>query len=405
MNKRHQWSACVAVLLLVAMLSCSPAEQAQFKTRIAQAGQTAVVVAQTEAPPIQTQVARAAQTAAAEAVKIAGTQAAHLKETAIAQLATRLAKQPTATPSPRPLEIDYFALGDSIASGHGLGDDGTPCHRSALAYPSLVERGLETRYTYVHFPASHFLACSGATATKPDSKTLKPDGDKWLANQVTKAIQLIAKIPANRPVLVSITIGMNDFHWADLSIVTHLSQNASDFQSWVDDTNRSIATELTKQIKLLLAYPNVAVVITEVHNPVNTDSILFLVGSKSRTCTDLLGTLECYDRTERLSQSLNKTLVLDVVTALNSNRVTYTTQLHAAFRGHESPRPTCGGNGPDVSETYVQYGGDPDSNGEVPWFMIPLNRGHLFGDCFHPNDKGAQLYADRVNNAAIRLER
>ena len=94
MNKWHQWPACVAVLLFVAMPSCSPAEQAQFQTQIAQVGQTAVVVAQTEAPPFQTELAQAAQTAAAEAVKIAETQAANLKQTAEAQLSTELAKQP-----------------------------------------------------------------------------------------------------------------------------------------------------------------------------------------------------------------------------------------------------------------------------------------------------------------------
>jgi hypothetical protein len=35
-------------------------------------------------------------------------------------------------------EIDYFALGDSVASGHGLRDDGKACRRSDKAYPYQV---------------------------------------------------------------------------------------------------------------------------------------------------------------------------------------------------------------------------------------------------------------------------
>jgi hypothetical protein len=33
------------------------------------------------------------------------------------------------------LPIDYVALGDSVASGYGLADDGAACHQSMLAYP------------------------------------------------------------------------------------------------------------------------------------------------------------------------------------------------------------------------------------------------------------------------------
>ena len=36
------------------------------------------------------------------------------------------------------LPIEYFAVGDSVASGYGLGDDATACRQSMLAYPWLV---------------------------------------------------------------------------------------------------------------------------------------------------------------------------------------------------------------------------------------------------------------------------
>jgi hypothetical protein len=42
------------------------------------------------------------------------------------------------------LPIDYFALGDSVASGYGLADDETACHQSMLAYPWQLEAPLPT---------------------------------------------------------------------------------------------------------------------------------------------------------------------------------------------------------------------------------------------------------------------
>jgi len=44
-------------------------------------------------------------------------------------------------------KIDYFALGDSVASGHGLRDDEAPCRRSLQrAYPAKVAKRLARTY-------------------------------------------------------------------------------------------------------------------------------------------------------------------------------------------------------------------------------------------------------------------
>ena len=59
-------------------------------------------------------------------------------------------------------QIDYFALGDSVASGHGLDGASGECLRSSKAYPYTVRDALETRYHKVNFPPQHHLACSGA---------------------------------------------------------------------------------------------------------------------------------------------------------------------------------------------------------------------------------------------------
>lgn len=117
-------------------------------------------------------------------------------------------------------EIEYFALGDSNASGHGLMPtareaDGTTCRsngascceangdsccrRSPTAYPHKVANELRRRYRDVHV---HHFACSGATT-------------RQLAGQVTWVGHGLGPVPTERPVLVSITVGANDFPWQD----------------------------------------------------------------------------------------------------------------------------------------------------------------------------------------------
>lgn len=55
--------------------------------------------------------------------------------------------------------VKYVAMGDSFSSGEGVPPftDGTACHRSELAYPELLERGVLKK-----LPLG-FVACSGAT--------------------------------------------------------------------------------------------------------------------------------------------------------------------------------------------------------------------------------------------------
>ena len=294
-------------------------------------------------------------------------------------------------------DIDFFALGDSVASGHGLMDDGSVCHRSDRAYPEKMGEALATRYKTVKFPSEYFLACSGATALDPG--TIE-DPNKWLHNQVDFVLAHVT----DAPTLVSITIGMNDFGWADLTIIRRILQPSGAYLQWVSDTTDSVVIEVKSEIERLLVYSNVAVVITLYHNPFNTNSLFFdLV---FRSCNDIYGVLECYDRTEYLVHALNSGLVLDVFVPLNR---AYPDQIriaatHGRFHGHESPQPSCGVDLPAVEDTWIQYPGDPDSNGEVPRWMR-LITGEQYGDCFHPNENGAQALADAVDAAAIRLGR
>jgi hypothetical protein len=82
--------------------------------------------------------------------------------------------------------------------------------------------------------------------------------------------------------------------------------------------------------------------------------------------------------------------------------------------GHESPRGTdlspfsqCGRALPDTITTWIQYPSDRDSNSypfgptieplSVEAVLFGLNGLQPWrGDCFHPNEAGAQAYADAV---------
>jgi len=80
-----------------------------------------------------------------------------------------------------------------------------------------------------------------------------------------------------------------------------------------------------------------------------------------------------------------------------------TAVLHLAFHGHESPKVVCGDDPPEISNTWIQYPGDPESNSPLP---LPIRRKEEGpGDCFHPNEVGAATISDFVNLAAVELDR
>jgi hypothetical protein len=80
--------------------------------------------------------------------------------------------------------------------------------------------------------------------------------------------------------------------------------------------------------------------------------------------------------------------------------------------GHESPQGPCGNAPPDTDTTWIQHPSDLYSNSyplgppatiwfwkenDIRAYLFELNGGKPWtGDCFHPNEKGAQAYADAV---------
>jgi hypothetical protein len=243
--------------------------------------------------------------------------------------------------STRP-EVHYFALGDSVASGHGLDDDGSPCKRSNRAYPHEVLAELEERYTVSTF---QHCACSGATVGKPNAQSLQADRYRWFTNQVTEVETWLNQNATDQPVLVSVTIGANDLGWLSFEIFEHIVENRDQFEEWALETADVAASGVAEQINRLLRFSNVRIVVTQYHNPVNKESIFFTMipDGFGGSCHLLyaipsLDSLTCYKKTEFAIHALNTALDRTAVDP-HPPRVMLTSDLHEDFHsegGHEA---------------------------------------------------------------------
>jgi lysophospholipase L1-like esterase len=256
--------------------------------------------------------------------------------------------------------IDYFALGDSVASGYGLDDDGAICRRSMLAYPWQVVARLQKTVVVEQFA---LLACSGATTGTLDS-------------QVAEALSRLA----DRPTLITLTVGANDFGWSDLLPFAQNLCTPDDgaFHAWLEGIAQTVEDNLVGQLDRLLASPQVEVILTDYYNPTNMSGAFW-----ERVHPRCLF-VNVYERSEHVVHALNAA-IMQAWQRLGSPPYVRVATVHDAFRGHESPRPWCGTAPPDVAETWLQYPTDPDSNATA-----------VGGDCFHPNRMGAERYAEAV---------
>jgi lysophospholipase L1-like esterase len=258
------------------------------------------------------------------------------------------------------LPIEYLALGDSVASGYGLADDGTICRQSMLAYPWRAVARLQETFVVERFA---LLACSGATTETLDS-------------QVSEALNRLAE----RPTLITVTVGANDFGWSEVSpLAQNLCTPDDDaFHSWVAGVAHTVEEHLVTQLGRLLAYPQVEVIVTDYYNPTNTSGAFWeLVNPRCLF-------VNAYERTEHVVHTLNSA-ISQAWRRLGSPTYVQVASVHAAFHGHEAPRPWCGTASPEIEDTWLQYPTDPDSN------ATPVG-----GDCFHPNRAGAERFAEAV---------
>jgi lysophospholipase L1-like esterase len=310
--------------------------------------------------------------------------------------------------------IDYFALGDSVASGHGLRGAAGDCLRSSLAYPYTVRDALKTRYKKVNFPTHkaadgskvrYHLACSGATAGVPN--TAVPKGSyKWLRNQVNYTVNHLS---ADRLTLVSITIGANDFDFSNIPKMKKLlkpkefgGSSDAEFNKWLEETAVAAENNLKPQVERLLQKPKVVVVITDYYDPMNKKSKWFVAWPEGALSQDWC--LTCRPRWEHAITRLNQIFVNVRSDLKNPPRLQLTGDRHPKvvlpirgryagpirerFAGHEAPAPACG---------YV----DPPGG---TWIQVKRDaKGRP--DCIHPNEEGAVQIGKTVNFETVRAGR
>ena len=357
-----------------------------------------------------------------------------------------IAGGPSSTPqtlevAKRPLA--YYTLGDSIASGHGLpSGDGqnlssrypAVCRQSPDAYPDVFVRDLRnspSNYVVVRWRK---VACSGAlTSTEKGSARLD------LPEQITAVLR--DQFPLDEQTLVSVTIGVDDFDFSREAVQgTHLCEDRSDFELWVDTNVRKATQNITREIQKLLArIPNLTLIVTDYPNPVNRQSSYFSVlkaspnwffykyglWTKNGNCRNL-SDAELYDRSEFIVQRLNDALG-DVVSALPAGQAQNVAlvRLHDVFHGHESARTNCGAARPKQGDTLIQYvqfdiagalseekyNSVVQAAGGLLQYVLDIGQRLETGDdCFHPNVQGAATYAlgvpgvaDGVLQTAVRL--
>jgi lysophospholipase L1-like esterase len=258
------------------------------------------------------------------------------------------------------LPIDYFALGDSVASGLGLADDETACRQSMLAYPWLLYERLQETFVVQQF---NHLACSGTTTGSLD-------------RQVS---EVLSRLSAH-PTLLTLTVGANDFGWSNVFAFAQNLCTPEDevFDVWIEGVAQMVEDNLVGQLGRLLAYPQVEVILTDYYNPTNTSGAFW-----ERVHPRCLF-INVHDRSEDIVHVLNAA-IMQAWQRMGSPPFVQVATVHDAFRGHESPRPWCGTAPPDVNETWIQYPTDPDSN------ATPVG-----GACFHPNRAGARQFAEAV---------
>ena len=283
-----------------------------------------------------------------------------------------IASSPVAT-----RKLVYYSLGDSVASGHGLpGDPGTGCRRSPGSYPRLVESRISDLQQ--HYGAVDHVSLACSEAESPDITT-----------QVAQAIDDLRdrRLVSPTDALVSLTIGANDLPWNDFGLLGQMLCGARlEFVASVLGIADTVKSNVEAAVAELLNEGDVYLVITDYHNPINRKShllrvFLHLPGCQSQELT----VANLYARTEIAVHVLNLKL-FHVQNSTGSQNVALAS-IHSDFHGREGAFGLCGLALPLPNGSWVQTRAEPDDT----------------LDCFHPNDQGADAFADAVEVQARDL--
>jgi lysophospholipase L1-like esterase len=307
-------------------------------------------------------------------------------------------------------QLRYAALGDSVASGHGLGTtltdpNGRPsCQRSAGdspgqdAYTDDVRDWLRNpEHSSLGFlPRSQSyrkLACSGATVRGVTSDQV-PDANAWLGAA---------------PSIVTITAGANDLDFTNPARYVQAFDPLTydQFVAFRSAAAMTVADGLTVLLHSL--GDNRArrfIAVTTYYNPFNARSVIY-----DQLLVWVLCSLPIGDRPP-CSQVLQDTL--DVLNASIASavrryeasatagdaRAALVGGVDAAFNPgdrretHAAPRPFCGDAPPSFDDSYIQA----ERTGRLD-LTNPPQTGN---DCFHPNPTGHLAIARLVEAPLAR---
>ncbi len=279
------------------------------------------------------------------------------------------------------------AMGDSVASGHGLdlrdylGRDS--CFRSNDGYPRRVRNGLQVAGLLSADAELALVACSGADADDLFSDEVTGGLDGTGPADGNRRTQLEWAVRAN-PAYVLVTAGINNIGFVDPARLIRGGQLSSEL---LEPRLARIEADLGLVVDELVAKTDATVVVTGYYNPTaaRPQGIAGCETSCFYAVTE--------EAVRRLNTSIRRALPSD-------DRVLFV-DLAPVFVGHGAPN----GYGPDGAREGAGFLGGllgdytagvqaycakGDSRGE-PWVNAV--------DCVHPTEAGAAAIADTIVGA------
>jgi hypothetical protein len=275
--------------------------------------------------------------------------------------------------------VTYVSLGDSVASGHGLGTTPDPkpgeqtyvagvgCQRPAGdSYPNVVAAALKERATRVDH---HQLACTGHTTADVLNFQL-PGG---------------TRAERRRPGGHHADRRANNYNfWEPAELPVRLYPTPAGFDQWRQPIEAGIRRDVAAILERLgRNRRGRLLLVTEYFNPFKAGAAVFEL---SAVCRDAA---VCAARTSATIEGMNEAVrrgVADYDARRPSGWAPAVTVggVAAAFREHAAPRPFCGSAAPDVIASWIQ-------SPKIPALVNSLVGQLRVGpgnDCFHPNATG-----------------
>lgn len=288
----------------------------------------------------------------------------------------------------------YVAMGDSVASGHGLDLrdwlGGDACWRDGEAsYPARV---LERRVAAPTpgEPALRTLALVACSGSSSDDLVTQPvSGGPALpgAPGAPSRPQLDWAVVSN-PTLVTVTVGANDVGVGDPGRVVGPGGRID--RAGLDARREGLERNLTRVLRRLVDATDARVIVSTYHNPTARDPE-GVPGCRR----------DCFARAAAAVVSLLNDTLRTAAAAMPSGRV-MVADVAGAFVGHGAPN----GRGPDVLRrgTPIPLPAPLDDTTAIQPYCAEGRAGTAgawvsAADCIHPNRQGARAYAAAVDRA------